>query len=356
MAGQVSSLMEGARNCIWGYTRIKEGEKVLVWTDRSGQVDEDILECFIRAIEEAKAEWVVISTKVTNPRFKEPLPVALKAALDKADALISLLELENAATVHTPHISSLFPKPHFRNTAVIALSADLMASEWARFPPELFWAIYRKVKERAEAGKDSTFRLTDENGTNLTGILKYEYGFKYVEPPKKWQFFPGGEMAENPANPVNGEIVFEVLEGFAGLLKEPVLMKVEEKRITHIEGGPEADWLKELMKRHEKSNYLCEVAIGTHPKAPISRGLETKAADTILLRHSGTYHCGLGVWGTDTCSPARLHWDGGGLKPTFTVGNQLIVDKGRLTALDDPEIRKLARKYGDPDKLLAETG
>jgi hypothetical protein len=31
-----------------------------------------------------------------------------------------------------------------------------------------------------------------------------------------------------------------------------------------------------------------------------------------------------------------------------------IVDKGHLTALDDPEVRSLAGKYGDPEDILSE--
>jgi hypothetical protein len=31
-----------------------------------------------------------------------------------------------------------------------------------------------------------------------------------------------------------------------------------------------------------------------------------------------------------------------------------VIDKGRLTALDDPEIRKVASRYGNPDDLLQE--
>ncbi|MEE8461141.1 MAG: hypothetical protein V3S50_03355, partial [Acidobacteriota bacterium] len=31
-----------------------------------------------------------------------------------------------------------------------------------------------------------------------------------------------------------------------------------------------------------------------------------------------------------------------------------MIDKGRLTALDDPEVRQLAAKYGDPDEMLRE--
>jgi len=29
-----------------------------------------------------------------------------------------------------------------------------------------------------------------------------------------------------------------------------------------------------------------------------------------------------------------------------------IIDKGHLTALDDPEVRSLASRYGNPDELL----
>ena len=47
------------------------------------------------------------------------------------------------------------------------------------------------------------------------------------------------------------------------------------------------------------------------------------------------------------------------LFPTFTIitksGREYtIIRDGRLTALDDPEVRKLAEKYGDPDDLLRE--
>jgi hypothetical protein len=44
---------------------------------------------------------------------------------------------------------------------------------------------------------------------------------------------------------------------------------------------------------------------------------------------------------------------------TFTITTKsgkeyTIIRNGRLTALDDPEVRELAKKYGDPDELLHE--
>jgi len=40
---------------------------------------------------------------------------------------------------------------------------------------------------------------------------------------------------------------------------------------------------------------------------------------------------------------------------TTKQGEQIrIIEKGRLVALDDPQVRKVAEKYGDPDELLKE--
>jgi len=40
--------------------------------------------------------------------------------------------------------------------------------------------------------------------------------------------------------------------------------------------------------------------------------------------------------------------------PTYYLDGVKIVDNGHLLALDDPEIREVAAKYGDPDLLLRE--
>ncbi|MFT5132262.1 MAG: hypothetical protein ACI9SC_000727 [Gammaproteobacteria bacterium] len=42
---------------------------------------------------------------------------------------------------------------------------------------------------------------------------------------------------------------------------------------------------------------------------------------------------------------------GGVLRNLISI-NKEAVDRGQLVALDDPEIREIAAKYRDPDKLL----
>jgi hypothetical protein len=40
--------------------------------------------------------------------------------------------------------------------------------------------------------------------------------------------------------------------------------------------------------------------------------------------------------------------------PTLTINKTTVIQKGHLTTLDDPKVRKEAEKYGDPVELLTE--
>ena len=348
-------LMEGASNCVRGYVCIEPGEKVILWTDRSGEVHPQVVEAFGVAVEEAGAEAILLSSRSVVHRLKEPLQKPVLAAMREADVLLSFQQLENAATIHNDDIAELIFYNSPRNTAIISLTPGLLDSDWARFPAELLFALYKKVRQQALSSGTDVFRFTDRHGTDLTGRIAYRSGFKYVEPTKKWQFFPGGEMAELPDPPVNGRLVFEQLEGFEGFLSEPIRLTIENQWVTRVEGGKEARWFKEQMDRYENGNYFCEIAIGINPKAPISAGLKTKGMDTIAHRHSGTFHCAVGKWANpDVTVLSKWHWDGGGLRPTLTMGEVELIREGRLTALDDSEIREMASRYGHPDDVLAE--
>jgi hypothetical protein len=40
--------------------------------------------------------------------------------------------------------------------------------------------------------------------------------------------------------------------------------------------------------------------------------------------------------------------------PTLTADGRPVIEDGHLVALDAPEVRKVAERYGDPDDLLRE--
>lgn len=347
--------MAGARDCVSKLAKVKKGENVIIWTDRSGKVDRQVVEAILIALEEAGGRSLLINERPPVFRLGEELSPVTDALLRQADVAIHIFDLNNAASIDHGQIQDILLHHPLRIVACISPSIELMSSQWARFPVELFDTIKEMVGEKA---RDGVFRLTDENGTDLAGRLKsWPKGEGYAGSPSKrkgwWSFFPPGEIVHHPESPLNGVVVFETLEGFKGRLKEPVRLTVKDHWVVKVEGGPEAKWLERMMKKYENGNYLCEVAWGLNPKASISLGLEQEAADTILYRHAGVFHCGVGLW-PGVGIPCRFHWDGGGLRPTLVVGKELIIASGRLTILDDPRLKEEARKYGDPEELLSE--
>ena len=156
-------------------------------------------------------------------------------------------------------------------------------------------------------------------------------------------------------------------------------------------GGVVGDALREFMQlphindlaypfhseAHKGYWYLYEVAFGTHPKAFRNfAGLDEGTAIPERLR-SGVIHWGLGITlhhdpGFQTQSQQLLDFtakynlprDHGFHTHTYFSTYRVhlrsadrwvtLIDNGRLTSLDNAEVRALASRYGDPDRLLAE--
>ena len=156
-------------------------------------------------------------------------------------------------------------------------------------------------------------------------------------------------------------------------------------------GGTTGDALREFMQlpgindlvypfhnpEHKGYWYLYEIAFGTNPKAFRNpQGLEDGTVIPERLR-SGVIHWGLGITlhhdpGVQTQSQKLLDFtkqynmprDHGFHTHTYFTTYKVhlrdadrwvtLLDKGRMTSLDNPEVRALASRYGDPAQLLAE--
>jgi hypothetical protein len=154
---------------------------------------------------------------------------------------------------------------------------------------------------------------------------------------------------------------------------------IEGGRIVRIEGGNKygAEW-RRLVDMTRDTVYpgwggagrfwLWEVAIGTNPKITRPPNIYRLSSGGFEWerRRSGIIHVGIGSrWrGPEEEWAARQKiWYGHLhvhlLFPTVTIittaGEKLtVIEHGRLTALDDLEVRELAKKHGDPDELLRE--
>jgi len=128
---------------------------------------------------------------------------------------------------------------------------------------------------------------------------------------------------------------------------------------------------------HKGYWYLYEIAFGTNPKA--FRNPAAMEEGTVIPERlrSGVIHWGLGITlhhdpGVQTQSQKLLDFtkqynmprDHGFHTHTYFTTYKVhlrtadrwvtLLDKGRMTTLDNAEVRALASRYGDPDQLLAE--
>lgn len=111
-----------------------------------------------------------------------------------------------------------------------------------------------------------------------------------------------------------------------GLLDEPIRIWVENGRIVEIDGGEEAERLRNIIESSDEgATNIAEFAIGTNPKALL---IGNMAEDK---KREGSVHFAIGdshnLGGTVKSS---IHLDGLIVKPNVEIDGWLIVEDGVL--------------------------
>ncbi|KXX54210.1 hypothetical protein [Rhodococcus sp. LB1] len=244
--------------------------------------------------------------------------------------------------------------------------------------------------------KATSVRITDPEGTDLTYEMP-EYFFNEdrtlwsPEQIERWwpqmpavmkKHIPGHVsglppfMFDDPTkNKVNGVIASTM--NHIGLYPR-IEIDVHDSKIGEIRGGGLfGEKLRKLQEETKDLQYpglpgpgllwLWEVSIGTNPKIhrPRKDYLRGWVCPSYERMRSGIIHLGFGsvVTSAPEIEAARAgmpagHWHGHLNFPTVTMqvdGKPVtLIDEGRLGALDDPKVREIASKYGDPDEWLEE--
>ena len=257
--------------------------------------------------------------------------------------------------------------PHCRTAA-------LLSDDAVRFPLDVLSALYPKTWDPFRCGKDVDVHITDTKGTDFRVTLtKENIAEKFAQDPRySGQIVankPGyvshlpvghGPNVLSPSEPLNatseGTIRLDALtlapgvyRGWAGdsAYQEPVTCQMKQGRIVSIDGGKEADMFRRVIE--EDLDNVCqlrEIGVGHNPKVPTWRGERGYHG----ANHAGAVHWGFG----GGHQKKRIHVDAIIFQTTVKANGTVIIDRGRLKALDDPEIRKMASQYGDPDRVLAE--
>ena len=128
-----------------------------------------------------------------------------------------------------------------------------------------------KLWDRAKRG-----RLTSPQGSDVSFDLmprKSIIGDGALTEDGEVDFFPGAQVSIAPVEEtINGTIVIDASDSVQGVVHTPYAMTLEKGVIVAIEGGKEADMMRNwLASRNDDTIHkLCHYSIGLNPQAGIS--------------------------------------------------------------------------------------
>lgn len=374
-----------------GYGRTAAGDKVLMAVDR--EYDPSVPQALAQALREKGAHVDILTLDMgepnrefdyldevrvimrrepweNNPRRWEGLPFVEDFAARRGYDLL----------IHGK--GGPIPKTGHRYEQIPWLHAEHFLQRSTTYPLELHLLINNKTWEPIwEKGRGGRARLTDPEGTDISWTYWEEYydGSRYgfSSNPRNGHLF-GHPVPPLIAKEDAAGVVAGTTSHFSRAFPQ-IKVELEGGQITKVVGGGAyGDAWRELLEESKQIQYPCfprpglfylwEAAIGTNPKIirPSHIARHSSGGFEWERRRSGVIHMGFGtLWrapeerwaGERGLLYGHLHIHL--LFPTLVVtardgSEHAVIRNGRLTALDDPEVRELAKKYGGPDELLKE--
>lgn len=374
-------LLTRAETFLATHAKIVAGESVLLITDTS--VDVTVRQAFVKAA--AKAGGVVSELVLQGyPEVTDGLEIARKMRFVRwfpewiwmaAAQNRVVLDLSSLSSGHIGGRADLPPATRFVD--VPFAHREQLADPMARgnYPEEILEAIARTLWKQVAGGH--RFELRDPEGTELRWTLD----------KGAWQEVKNADPARNAEHismppPYRSKVID--MQGWlvgssthSGPLPR-IRLKVEQGRVVAVEDGKHvADYLRRMFDASRNvafagfpgsgSNWIEEVAIGTHPRHRRVPGAETLGWSAGMASWNGAPRAGVVHLAVGTSRSGRnfalaqqhglevQHLDVEIYRPTLTVDGRTIITDGQLTALDDPEVRRVAARFGDPDDLLRVT-
>lgn len=348
---------------------IKEGQKVLFINDTTA--DQLVVEALRTAAMERGAHVNTITLEgfrgLTEPGemldsmcFNNWYPKWVWEAANDQNLVLLTAFLK---TAHAP-IPPLSGNPPVKN---LEITADLMVDEYQNFPVELRDKIDAVAWENLV--NSTKVKWTDPEGTDLTVGLTVDMWTKAMEKQMARTGTPyqhGHLMFPAPSLDMNGVWATSSVT-FGGPIPRTT-MQVKKGQVVKVEGGgPYGKRLRDSFAKYAdlKSrcpgpgvNWITTIGICTNPKARRSPFFDELAGSarvyawTFGHRRSGIIHTSVGEGMATPLYKVIRHMDT--CFNTLETDKGPVIENGHLLALDDPRVREVASKFGDPDKLLKE--
>jgi aminopeptidase len=328
----MGSLQEGARNAVEVCMSVKNGEHVLILTDKQtldvGQALRDAAE---RA-SKGNVRLFVLEDYVQRPAKELPKPVLDQIPWTNV-TFYAAESLPGELAIRQPFIRTALK--YARHAHMPSITRELMETGMC--------ADYRKITELTSKVEKlvkgcRTGRVTNKTGTDLQvefnptwkwrpcGGLYHEKGM--------WGNLPEGEIF-TAAYRANGRMVIDELGDwfspkYGVLTKTPVTLMVKDSRVDLSSINCANEQLRgefvQYLQTDENSNRLGEFAIGTNIF------LEYLTGNLLQDEKFPTVHCAFGDPYTEETGAnwrSKTHVDGIMLKCSVWVNDKQIMDEGK---------------------------
>ncbi|MBI2818759.1 MAG: hypothetical protein HYX73_02165 [Acidobacteria bacterium] len=379
---------------------IEPGQSVLILV--SSRFDNRVLEAIKRAIEELGGQLDIMKTYSSPPskltgnfgflEVNEPVPggstLSTNLTREYAKALRAAAQVRGAKPYDLVINGSGGPPPvriGFKWEYIPWDTADKFMFGMAGFPFEVQDLMDRKGYSTLMNARK--IHATDPEGTDMT--WKWEPNFAGInrEEHPDWDLVLAGHLSPIPL--LRSPIEADANGIVAGTINHTgtfprIALTIRKNEIVKVEGGDEYGqrWQKMLEACRGVQfpgfpapgcGWFEEAATGSDPwRARALDFAETRGAASWERGRAGVIHWGIGAarnlvalpvveqWFKENKTPsAGGHWH---VHTYFTTmdwtledGKVLrVIDKGHWTLLDDPEVRQVAAKYGNPDEILRE--
>jgi hypothetical protein len=363
---------------------LKPGERVLMITDST--VDPIMSEGFQEAIRDAGGHVDIVNLEgypllddpidlVYGPNTSNWYPQWVWEAAKHADVLLCLAFFKFP---HTPNLPWGRQNTYSANWRIKGraiqweLPPDMLLCPALTYPLEIWDAIDAKHNDLMWGAR--RIEITEDNGTHLAWEVTPEDWASIEgrgdedELATRMSYVPGHQFVPFPKSlQFEGQVVINSLT-FGGPVP-PTTLTVDGRRVTQVEGNNHfADKLRESFEKYKDqtwrglpgpgANWISTFAACTNPKFRRSpnwesmRGSARVHAWCLGHRRSGFLHASVGAALEHENSKLIRHFDMA-FPNLLADGNPVILD-GHMLALDDPEVRNIAEKYGNPDELLRE--
>lgn len=323
---------------------LKEGETIVITADT--QTDMRVVHATAAAAHTLGALPMVISLAAPMGVGKaaDPLlPVrTLTAALCEADVWVEFNK--QWLLYSTPFEVAMEKNPRLRYMCLVEMTVDMMVRLIGRIDAALLSEFMHKVVAMTQAA--TQMRITTPAGNDLSYQMlpkerKVTCDDGLANTPG--MHFLGGQICFYPDfETINGKLVFDgTIAPPVGFLKEPIVLEVEKGRVVRINGGRQADELRQWLDSFEDSN-MYRLAHGCYGFNPGARLCGNVLEDERIW---GCTEWGMGYLSAIDVPPdgiqAKSHMDGICLNSSVYLDDVQVLDQGTVT---HPDLVDLAQK------------